>query len=319
MLNLWNRISEELENDRPVFLAVVVGHEKGSPGTESAQLLVTEGGESLGTIGGGIMEARLLEEANEALQGEARTPVLRVLHHKQTDKREVSGLICGGAQSMVTAVLDSRYRPLVADVCERLKSGKEGTVTFSSAGITLGDEDLDQPSAFVTGEGDDWMAHLGLFNRRRLLIVGCGHCGSALARQMMPLDFHVTVVEPRTDLPGYQELPEGIEVVNNPYTEAGKFDDHARLTFAVVMTPSYSDDVDAVAGLLPHPFPFIGVMGSPVKLKKIKEELLNRGFAEADWNRLTAPVGLSIDSDTPAEIAVSIAAQVVQKVKVLNL
>jgi len=70
-----------------------------------------------------------------------------------------------------------------------------------------------------------------------------------------------------------------------------------------------------LANLLPQAFPFIGVMGSPVKLKKIKDELQIRGFGESDWSRVTAPVGLPIESDTPAEIAVSIAAQILHETK----
>ena len=81
----------------------------------------------------------------------------------------------------------------------------------------------------------------------------------------------------------------------------------------MVMTPSFSDDVDALTSLLPLPFPFIGVMGSPAKLKKIREELKIRNFGHEDWSRVTAPVGLAINSDTPEEIAVSIAAQILQK------
>jgi xanthine dehydrogenase accessory factor len=58
-------------------------------------------------------------------------------------------------------------------------------------------------------------------------------------------------------------------------------------------------------------------MGSPSKLKRIHDELLDQGFGEADLNRLTAPVGLPIESDTPEEIAVSIAAQILQSSKQL--
>lgn len=308
-------MSGELSARRLVYLAVVVGHQKGSPGTAGAQLLLTEAGEVLGTIGGGIMEARLLEEAGEALKKGPAQPALRVLHHKATDAFETSGLICGGAQSLVTVVLGSESQNLVSDVVDWLRDGKNGVLLISNAGLSLGEEDLSQPSAFLEGSDENWTAGIGLLNRHRVLIVGCGHCGSALARQMAMLGFNVEVVEPRMDLASVKALNEAVTILQKPFSEASHGIDHVRLTFAVVMTPSYPDDVDVLASLLPQAFPFIGVMGSPVKLKKIKDELFTRGFSESHWSRLTAPVGLPIESDTPAEIAVSIAAQILQQTK----
>ena len=160
---------------------------------------------------------------------------------------------------------------------------------------------------------DKWTVKLELLNRKRIAIVGCGHCGNALARQMDFLDYDVTIMDPREEVLNSKSLPEGIEKHQVSYAEAGDLIARKKLTFVVVMTPSYPDDVDAVETLLSHPFPFIGVMGSPVKLVRIKKELGNRGISKAEIERLVAPVGLDIDSDTPQEIAVSIAAQILLK------
>ena len=183
---------------------------------------------------------------------------------------------------------------------------------ISPSGMSLQEEDIDQASNSLKNDPNQWEVGIGLLNRRRVLIVGCGHCGAALARQMDLLGFQVTVVEPRIGLSTTEQLPARAVLLKQAYAEAAKEQEYARLTFVVVMTPSYPDDVDALASLLPEAFPFIGVMGSPSKLQKIKDELYNRGFDESDWDRVVAPVGLSINSDTPEEIAVSVAAQLVQ-------
>lgn len=317
MLRFWTKVADELDAGRNVFVAVVVGHKKGSPGTEGASLFYTENDEQFGTIGGGAMEARLLERAKLALKTEVRDPLLETLWHRKSEESP-SGLICGGAQTQVSVVLDEQNKELVAEIKRRLEVGEPGTVKLSTSGVFLVDEDFSKKSVgFIKEEDNDWTAWIGLFNRRRLLVVGCGHCGAALARQMDMLGFHVTLVDPRGNLFSAFDVPESIVNEIESYSEAAQALslDHVRLTYAVVMTPSYPDDVDALTSLLPNPFPFMGVMGSPAKLKKIREVLKSRNFGHEDWSRVTAPVGLPIGSDTPEEIAVSIAAQILQKTK----
>lgn len=312
MLDFWNKVVYELDCYQKVFVAIVVASRRGSPGTAKAQLLYTEAGEVLGTIGGGIMESRMLERAASAIESRDYTPRINTLFHRKGRGERESGLVCGGSQTVVTLVFEPDDRVVLYEVVERLRYGKPGRLVISAAGIRLEEEDLEEPGC-VLRDADDWEAGIGLFNRRRILIVGCGHCGSALARQMDLLGFHVTVVEPRPELTTVADLPKSVQLLNKSYAEAATGISHARLTFAVVMTPSYPDDVNALASLLSEAFPFIGVMGSPSKLSKIREELSVRGFKDADWARVTAPVGVPMNSDTPAEIAVSVSAQILQK------
>lgn len=319
MLRFWSKVAGELEAGRNVFVTFVVGHKKGSPGTEGASLLYTKHEGQFGTIGGGAMEARLIENAKLALDSGAWGPTLETLWHRKAEGSP-SGLICGGAQTQVSCVLDQSHKELVSEIKRRLDAGEPGLLKLSASGVSLADEDFAEKSVGFSEENNDWTAWIGLFNRRRLLVVGCGHCGAALARQMDLLGFHVTLVDPRGSLFPTLDLPERIVNEIESYSEVAQALslEHARLTFVVVMTPSFFDDVDALTSLLPNPFPFIGVMGSPAKLKKIRGELKSRNFGHVDWSRLTAPVGLPIDSDTPEEIAVSIAAQILQKTKYLS-
>jgi xanthine dehydrogenase accessory factor len=313
MLNFWNKVVYELDCYQKVFVAIVVNHQKGSPGTNRAQWLCTEAAEVMGTIGGGVMESQLLKEATALLKKGHHIPTVRTLYHRNSDETHSSGLICGGAQPIVTMVLDHAHRPVLHELVKRLRYNEPGVLVMSPSGLRLEEEDLSRPSMILEDSGGNWTVRFGLFNRRRILVVGCGHCGAALGRQIHLLGFQVNLVEPRENLSTSLDLPARVNLLQKPFSDAGRGLKHARLTFAVVMTPSYPDDVDALASLLPEAFPFIGVMGSPAKLQKIKKELQSRGFGESGWNRLSAPVGLPIESDTPAEIAVSIAAQILQK------
>lgn len=312
MLSFWLKVADEVDAYCKAFLAVVVDHQKGSPGKTRACMFYSEGGEQVGTIGGGAMEARLVKEARNALRDGFLKPGLRRLEHQATGGETASGLICGGSQTVVSLVLDQSDRPVIHKLVERLQADQPGCLVIGPEGISFEEELLDHPSTELTETGTDWKVRLGLLNRRRMLIAGCGHCGAALARQMRLLGFQVTVDEPRKSLFTLRNLPRGVKTRVRPFAEAGRELGHADLTYAVVMAPSCPDDVDALASLIPLPFPFVGVMGSSSKLARIRETLLNRGFSEKDLQRLEAPVGISMKSDTPEEIAVSIAAQILR-------
>lgn len=312
MLNFWSRVADELDCYCKAFLALVVDHKKGSPGTKGSLFLVTEGGGRFGTIGGGAMEMRLSEEAEAALGKGRHKPTLQTVVHRSTRDESASGLICGGSQSQVTLVLDQSHRRLIHAVLDRVSRDKPGCLVISPEGLHLDEENMDRPSIELAGEGREWTVRFGLLNRHRIVIAGCGHCGAALARQMDFLGFQVTVVEPRADLFTLKDLPSTVNQRIENYDVAAEQVEHAELTFAVVMTPSYTEDIAALASLLPRPFRFIGIMGSPSKVKKIREALATRGFGDEDVGRLQAPVGLPMLSDTPEQIAVSVAAQILR-------
>jgi xanthine dehydrogenase accessory factor len=83
-------------------------------------------------------------------------------------------------------------------------------------------------------------------------------------------------------------------------------------TQVVIMTTDVKSDVRSLLGILDNPFPFIGIMGSQAKISEIKNQLKTEGISEQQLSRLTAPIGLPMVSNTPEEIAISVAAQLLQ-------
>ncbi|MEE8583821.1 MAG: XdhC family protein, partial [Acidobacteriota bacterium] len=140
----WTRVLQFLEDGQKVFLAMVAENTRHSPGTRGARLLVSEKGETAGTIGGGIMELRLLEQAKEALRQEDFLPQIRTLHHRKTGPGEKSGMICAGSQTNLCAVcLPSRDRPTVGRLAALLEEGRSGTLTINPSGLHIGEEPPD--------------------------------------------------------------------------------------------------------------------------------------------------------------------------------
>jgi xanthine dehydrogenase accessory factor len=144
-------------------------------------------------------------------------------------------------------------------------------------------------------------------------IFGAGHVGQALVRVLSPLDCRITVADSRPEW--LEKLPP------NPKLRAKCHADPRALVaeigahgFYVVMTMGHATDVPVLAEIFRRfpEAPFVGVMGSDVKGEKIRRELLELGIPADAIERLRCPIGLSLGTNAPAEIALSVAAQLIQ-------
>jgi xanthine dehydrogenase accessory factor len=151
-----------------------------------------------------------------------------------------------------------------------------------------------------------------LFATHPLYIIGAGHCGRALAEFAVKTDFQVTVIDNRKDLLQQDAFPSSCRLVYNDYTaldEAISFDENA---FIVIMTYGHVHDRQVLEYCLGRTFRYLGMIGSKNKVAETLEKLKGKGVAEHELKRIHAPVGLSIGSHTPHEIAVSILAELIQ-------
>jgi len=318
MQAIWHKIIVELEAGRRVFFALVIESTRGSPGTPSSALLVTEDGEQSGTIGGGCMEQDMLQLAGEALRNDRYVARISRLEHRNTGQDDASGLICGGSQTNLLAVIDSSQLAIAKTVAEYFSNDHAGVLSMSAESWIF-EPDRKSARPVWLEEVDGWQVHLSTHNRKRVAIFGGGHCGAALARQMVRLGFSVVLIEPRVDLFTLDSLQQ-VTVLNTASFAAGAaLVSYPEMSFVVVLTPSAKQDIDALSGILNHPFPFIGVMGSRAKINMIRNSIQESGFGDKDWQRVTAPVGMPVDSDTPEEIAVSISAQILNESRKLGL
>jgi len=317
MLKFWNQVREHLQGGERVLLTLVAENTRHSPGTVGARLLVTESGATFGTIGGGIMERNLIERAAEILRDEDAFAEVRALHHRRSAPGEPSGMICAGSQTN----LGFLCRPevdgaAIEKVVSVLRGGRSATLKITPGGLSVAEEppDLSRRQHRLTRDGERWVYEEELLNRRRLAILGGGHCALALARVMARLGYDVFAFEAEKKVPE-EELREHVRElwIVADFADAGPRIAVPELTLVVVMTSDFPSDVRALSGIVGRPFPFLGVMGSPAKLEEIFELLREQGFSDHQLNRVQAPVGLPIGSNTPEEIAISVAAQILQR------
>jgi xanthine dehydrogenase accessory factor len=147
---------------------------------------------------------------------------------------------------------------------------------------------------------------------KRIAIVGAGHVGRATARCLAGLGWDVTVLDPRRehlDDPDFDACRRvAVEFLDAP--DRIPFDEEL---FVLVMTPDHRFDEEIAARCLERPWRWLGVIGSARKATQFRRRLLERGLPESRVARLRCPVGLEIGSDTPEEIAVSIAAELIRE------
>lgn len=315
MSEFWRRLLAALDAGEPALLAVVVEASDHSPGTTRARCFFASNHDFAGTIGGGVMEYQVKRRAEELFRDFPAEyfELTRLEHRREPSGRgQRSGLICSGEQTNLYLLCrPERDRAAVAELIARLESWSEGELRLSAAGVEVVDRafDPDEPGAALVEQAEGWVYREQLLSRRRLAIVGGGHCGQALARTMAQLDYRVEIFETRDDVVPV-DFPWGRLVAVEDFRQAGALVAWPALTPLIVMTRDFPSDAEALAGALRLPFPLVGAMGSVAKLEEIRGRLVAEGFSAVDLAKLKAPVGLPIDSHTPAEIAISVAAQI---------
>lgn len=246
-MNVFVAAAEAWRTGRRAAFATVIDVGGSTPRSAGARMLVHHDGASVGTIGGGELERRVVALAIE-VAGTGR-PAMFTAH----TVRDL-GMCCGGKVEVYVEPLQVRP-PLV--------------------------------------------------------MFGAGHVAHAVAPMLVALDFDVTVVDDRPELAVAKRFPGCAVRVEDPRAFAAAAtpggDDHW-----LIVTHDHALDQDLAEALLPRPCAWIGMIGSRGKIARFLVRFRAAGMDEALFAKLCAPVGLDIGAETPAEIAVAIAAELVR-------
>lgn len=145
----------------------------------------------------------------------------------------------------------------------------------------------------------------------RLIIFGGGHISQALHRICQPLGFQITVTDDRAHFASAERFP-GAELLAMPFEEQAahlRFTPH---TYVVIVTRGHESDEVVLRQVLGKPVRYLGLIGSRAKWNRIRERLRASGLPEEHLDRVICPIGLDIAAETPEEIAVAVAAQLIQ-------
>ena len=144
-----------------------------------------------------------------------------------------------------------------------------------------------------------------------LYIVGAGHVGWHLGRLAPDAGFRVHVVDDRERFANSDRFPAADEVVAEPIPEWLHRADLPASAFVVVVTRGHTHDLEAMRALAARDLKYLGLIGSRAKVRRINDMLLGEGMPPECLERVHAPIGVDIGAVTPAEIAISILAELI--------
>ncbi|MBU2513822.1 XdhC family protein [bacterium] len=341
MVELLDQILKMLKQSEPVTLATVVQHSGSTPRGAGTRFIIRQDGTTMGTIGGGLVEAEVIEAAKTVFASRAAI----IHHHDMTQQHLTSkSMICGGDMTVLIELLSPSedalefYQSLhhayqnrkqslfVIKMDSRGGNGCNTTHTLINkngehlAGSVLENDVIEQlkngvfkqstPVMINTEAAEYWVESLVFPNR--LYLFGAGHVSRPTARLGATTGFQTMVVDDRADLLSRQYFDESVELVfvdsfENCLEKIPVDPD----SFLVILTRGHTFDRMVLSQALRTEAMYIGMIGSKRKRNAIFNHLLEEGFTQLDLDRVHSPIGLAIGAETPEEIAISIVAELI--------
>ncbi len=253
MATFFEALNELAASGEPFVSVTVVDTLGSTPQDRGSKMLVTPAGRVHGTVGGGKIEARCIDEARQLL-ADPSAPKTRFY---QWSLNKDIGMTCGGVVR----------------------------VYFEAFNVT----------------------------RWNIVVFGAGHVAQALIDTLVKLDCRITCIDPRPEwLARIAESPKLTKVQSADMpAEVAKIPDGS---FVVLMSMGHTTDKPVLLEILrTRTFPYLGVIGSDAKAKRLRQDIAEAGLPEEKQRAFFCPVGLEIGSDSPQEIAISVAAQMLQE------
>lgn len=334
MKHFYEQLAAAFKGGRSFVLVSIISSSGSTPRGDGAKMAVFENGETIGTIGGGAVEYASGQAAMEGFHSQGSWS--RAFSLTGGDKAEL-GMVCGGQVEVCFLYVDAGNEPFLK-MLERIVAAYDEnldlwlvTKLMDGAAVDMGIYDPVKGIQFLRSAGElpeDYPQRF--FKKRSLLltgepswfaepltrsgytyIFGGGHVAQALVPVIAGLEFKPVIYEDREHFCREALFP-GVS-----RTIRGSFEDIApsvTLTdndFVLIMTRGHQCDYEVLKQVLKCPAAYIGVIGSRNKIARTKERLLADGFTNQDMERIHWPIGLAIKAKTPAEIAISIAAELI--------
>lgn len=318
MKQLLEKMGDELKKGRAVMLAIIVARNGSAPRGVGTAMAVLEDGSLAGTIGGGSMEYRAGRDAF-ALLKERRCGLNEYVIH--ADDHAVTS---GSVRVLFRPVFGEAGNELVYDMQKSLENGEESYFVCAldedgesspcvlEAGALCERTGLnDAPEQPVCTQGERACLVLPLREQPRVILFGGGHVAQVMARQLDLLDCRVWVVEDREEFAKEALFPTAERVIRSDYEQAKKLVEPGERDSIIVMSRGHETDYQILRWTLKTDAAYIGCIGSRRKIALTKERLLKDGLTTEQIEKMHAPIGLAIGAETPAEIAVSVAAELI--------
>ncbi len=313
MQQIFSYIQTQLSQGRRVILMTVIGREGSSPGKQGFKMAVGSDDSFIGSIGGGVMEHKLVEQSKRLLkQKEPLQSFLVFQDHDPKATTDRSGMICSGGQTIAFTPLEKKDLATVNTLLEADKHQQKGIFRLSERGFFfLSGEQMDVPSRNKILSENEWeyVEQIGMPNT--IYIFGGGHVGLALSKVFRNLNFKICLFDNRSELNTFEGNRFAHEKQIVDYNNVESLVPEGFNIYVVIVTFAHKSDEQVLKQMLGKELKYLGLMGSAKKIETIFGRMKHQGFADEQLKKVYAPIGYPINSETPAEIAVSIAAQII--------
>lgn len=256
-----------IEEGYDFVVARVVSTKGSTPRKRGAVLLMRDGGHTVGTVGGGLLEAETEKLCRQMLQTKEKKKTYEF-------------------------ILDEKRKDMGA-----LEMGCGGDATIELEYISAAD-----PGSFV----EDFKV------RSKAYIFGGGHVAKALEPVLRHIDFDTCIIDDRADYANQERFPESETIVCSDFEHCFDEIDPDEDSYLIIVTRGHKGDLTVLRQALKKPHAYLGMIGSMRKNRLLYDQLMEEGFTEEELAQVHAPIGLDIGSETPEEIGVSIAAEIIQ-------
>ncbi len=323
-----------LVNKQDCVLATIVEQKGSTPRGAGASMLVGKEGRLAGTVGGGAIEYKCECLAKELIDLKASR--LEQFYLKPNEIQDL-GMVCGGDVTIYFQFIEADQKEnqaivnqwkqlsikdeqcwMIQDITSHtwsVFSKTEGVVGQEVPSCIL--ETLKEKPYQIHSEGHHYFT-LPLRMKSRVFVFGGGHVSQALVPILSTVGFQCTVLEDREAFCNRELFPTAEQVMQIDVSKISEYIHIKEQDFVCIMTRGHKDDLEVQAQVLHTPAAYIGVIGSRRKKASVFEKLRERGFTKRDLQRITTPIGVDIKAETPAEIAISITAQMIEKRAILR-
>ncbi|MGI6657570.1 MAG: XdhC family aldehyde oxidoreductase maturation factor [Desulfobulbus sp.] len=331
-----------LDQGEDLVLITITSHSGSTPRLSGARMLLFSDGRTLGSIGGGLVEATAIREGGLCLE-EHRSG--RHDFDLSNADAAVSDMICGGKMQVFLEYIaaDEQSRALFHALREAVLSGRMLTLV-----CPLGDSDgvsdsgprflvdhrghssqSDIPDSLAAAirearssssaalvlqhEGQSYL--LSFFSTPgTVVLIGAGHVAARTAELAARTGFRVVVMDDRAEFANRERFPDADQVlVLDSFADCFHGHNIDNDTYLVIVTRGHMHDMEVLDQALRTQAGYIGMIGSRRKRDAIYTRLMDKGVSGEQLDRVHCPIGIAIKADTPEEIAVSIVAQLIHQ------
>ena len=348
MKNIYIQILDLHPTFPSLVLATVIRSIGSTPQKPGSSALFGKSGLITGTVGGGILEAKVQEISKNAIESKDSFKATFSLNKDITDGENA---ICGGQISVLIGSDTYKHLSVYEEIKKSVNNKIPGVLITMISGITDNKVIIDRywmteknkpgiqdrllqkiepevksilmkydPSDFreleLSNQDNETSVLILLepvFPPLSLVIAGAGHIGKALAHLGSLLDFEVTIIDDRAEFANKKNIPDAefiiVENIGQALQKLKKSSD----TYIVIVSRGHEDDAGALKVCIGSEAGYIGMIGSKNKVATMRRDFIDKGWAtEQQWESVHTPVGIDINSRTVEEIALSIAAQLIQ-------